>query len=335
LHINPVVYGEGDIYTSIVSYLFARFFNPHNIDLVDLALVGAVGDAQDEEEGFREMVRKFISDEELSNKVSVTTGIKVYGYNTRPIFKALAYTFNPFIPGISGSESSSVQFLADVGISPVEGEEWKKMSDLTLEEQKKLASALVLERLNLPEEADRIFGDIYTFIGKPVELQDAREFSTLINACSRTGDFETALRICFGDLSILEKSKEILGEYRKMLSDALTFVRESGFIHKKNANFLVAGKKINDSIIGTVISIALHSNLVDQSKPVFGLADVDDKTIKVSARATGNVNLAEIVTKSSKAVGGYGGGHKNAAGAFIPKTKEKEFIDTVDNLLGE
>jgi RecJ-like exonuclease len=34
-------------------------------------------------------------------------------------------------------------------------------------------------------------------------------------------------------------------------------------------------------------------------------------------------------------VGGWGGGHKYAAGAFIPKGKEKEFIDAVNNLLGE
>jgi len=34
-------------------------------------------------------------------------------------------------------------------------------------------------------------------------------------------------------------------------------------------------------------------------------------------------------------VGGWGGSHKYAAGAFMPKRKEKKFIDVENNLLSE
>jgi len=37
----------------------------------------------------------------------------------------------------------------------------------------------------------------------------------------------------------------------------------------------------------------------------------------------------------AKELGGEAGGHKDAAGAYIPVEKEKEFIDKVNSLIGE
>jgi len=37
--------------------------------------------------------------------------------------------------------------------------------------------------------------------------------------------------------------------------------------------------------------------------------------------------------KASEMVGGFGGGHKVAAGATIPKGKEEEFLDIVEDLV--
>lgn len=336
LHINPLLFGESELSASLVTYLFAKCFNQMNTDLVDLAMIGAVGDGQDEDPNFMENLKKFVSEEELSTKVSVSKGIKIYGRNSRPIFKSLAYTFDPFVPGISGSESNAIQFLSDIGIPLKEGEEWRSLNDLTLDEQRKLASAIVLERLNMASSVEDIFGNVYTLLAYPSEFQDAQELSTVINACSRIGSPETALRVCLGDFTVMEKTKEFLEEYRRIISDALSFLRGTQ-LSEENANFFVAGKNVRDTIIGTVISIALRSNLIDKEKPVFGFADIDEKTVKVSARAFkgSKVDLAQVLAKAASMVGGWGGGHKYAAGAFIPKGKEKEFIDAVNNLLGE
>jgi len=336
LHINPLFFGESELSASLVAYAFAKCFDQKNTDLVDLAIIGAVGDGQDEDPNFMESLKKIVSEEDLSSKVSLTKGIKIYGRSTRPIFKSLAYTFDPFIPGISGSESNAVQFLSDIGIPLKDGDEWRTLNDLTIDEQRKLASAIVLERLNMAGSVEEVFGNVYTLIGYPPEFQDVRELSTVINACSRLGCPEIALRICLGDFSVTEKTKEFLEEYRRIISDALSFFREGAQVSRENANFFVAGKDVRDTIIGTIISIALRSNLVEKEKPVFGFADFDEKTVKVSARAFKglNVDLAQVLTKAASMVGGWGGGHKYAAGAFIPKGKEKEFIDAVNNLLG-
>jgi RecJ-like exonuclease len=336
-HINPLLFGEDELSASLVTYLFAKFFNKRNTDLVDLAIIGAVGDAQDEDRGFTEKLKRIIPEEELLAKVSITKGIRIYGRATRPIFRSLAYTFDPFIPGISGSESNAIQFLSDLGIPLKEGERWRTLNDLTIEEQRKLASAIVLEYLNLASDVEAIFGDVFTLLGYPPDFQDVREFSTVINACSRLGSPEIAFRICLGDFSVMEKTKEILEEYRKVISDALFSIKGNFHIQKENANFFVVGKNVRDTLIGTIISIALRSNLVEKEKPVFGLADFDEKTVKVSARAFKDlgIDLSQILNKAASMVGGWGGGHKYAAGAFIPKGKEEEFINIVNNLLSE
>jgi len=104
------------------------------------------------------------------------------------------------------------------------------------------------------------------------------------------------------------------------------------------STFLSSEGKIPESLIGTITSIALNSNLFDQSKPVFGFAETDDGRIKISARISKNIkeiNLRDIILYAAEKVGGEGGGHRHAAGAFIPKDKKHEFVRIIDSKLCE
>ena len=47
------------------------------------------------------------------------------------------------------------------------------------------------------------------------------------------------------------------------------------------------------------------------------------------------VDLQQALSNASAEYGGGGGGHKIAAGAYIPKTAEKEFLERVNRILGE
>lgn len=339
-HINPILFGEDELSSSIISYLFAKSINIKNIDLIDLAIIGAVADVVEEKWEFKGFAKKIFDEAGLISKISVTKGLRLYGRNTRPIYQSLAYTVDPFIPGISGSESHAVQFLSEIGISPKSGGEWKKLKDLSIEEQQKLASAIIRERMEIKEAAEDVFGDVYTILGRPDELQDVREFSTLINSCGRMGSSSLGIRLCLGDYSILEGSMDVFNQYRKAISNGLNCVREKkDFLHTtESATYILAGSSIPDTIIGTISSIVLNSNLVE-TKPLFGLADSDNGIVKVSARLPRNleINLREILVK---AVGeldekAEAGGHMLAAGAFIPKGKEDEFIKIVDKILGD
>lgn len=339
-HINPMLFGEEELSSSIISYLLAKFVNIKNTDLIDLAIIGAVADAVEEKWEFKGFAKKILEEAETISKISVTKGLRLYGRNSRPIYQSLAFSVDPLIPGISGSESHAVQFLSELGIDVKSGGEWKKLKDLSVEEQQKLTSAIIRERMGIEGTAEDIFGDIYTILGRPEELQDVREFSTLINSCGRTGNDSVGIRLCLSDCSILEYSMEVFSQYRKMLSNGLNLVRNKKDIVRKTdfATYILAGSSIPDTIIGTISSIVLNSNLVE-TKPLFGLSDSENGIVKVSARLPrdSEINLREVLVE---AVGqlddkAEAGGHTLAAGAFIPKGKEDEFIKIVDKILGD
>ncbi|MDI6798837.1 MAG: DHH family phosphoesterase [Candidatus Aenigmarchaeota archaeon] len=339
-HLNPLIFNEEEISSSMVSYLFAKSVDIKNADLIDLAIVGAVADEQDEKWEFRGLAKRILEEAETIGKIVVTKGLRLYGRITKPIHKTLEHSFDPIIPGISGSESNAVQFLSELGIAVREDDEWKRLKDLTLEEQKTLASAIIIERLRSKHsDAEDIFGDIYTISGRPEELQDAREFATFLNACGRFGKADIGIRICLGDLEAVSDALCVLEEYRKLIGEIINWIRENEAILTKDFGVYLFGKNfIPETLIGTITSILLNSNLIDTNKPIFGFAETDSGEVKVSARVSRDfklINLGKIVSDASRQVEGEGGGHVSSAGALIPKGKEDKFVQAIEDMLGE
>jgi RecJ-like exonuclease len=338
-HLNPILFGEGEISSSMICYLFAKNLSIKNTDLIDLAIVGAVGDEQDEGWKLKGLARKILEEAETLGRIVISKGIRLYGRNTKPIHKSLEHSFDPFIPGITGSESQAVQFLSELGISVKENGEWKKLKDLTIEEQQKLASAIILERLKISEpNAIDIFGEIYTLLDREEELQDVREFATILNACGRTGNASIGIKICLGAMNMNE-IWGILEDYKRQISEGVRLLREGNIVFSTpNASFILAGDKIKDTLIGTITSIALNSNIFDSRKPIFGIAESEENKLKVSARLPReikNINLREILCDVARLLKGEAGGHTHAAGALIDKNLQNDFVNIVDRKLGE
>jgi RecJ-like exonuclease len=340
-HVNPLLFNEPEVSASVVTFLFARSLNLKNNDLIDIAIVGAVADMIDEKWELKGLTERILKQAEEMGKITIKKGIRLYGMNTRPIHKALELSMNPFIPGISGSESNAVQFLSELGIKIKNNGRWRCLKDLSIAEQKKLASAIIVERLRgksiYPED---IFGDIYILTGREDELSNAMEFGTLLNAVGRLGKYDVGLRLCFNDITALEEARKIMNEYRAHLSEYLNWIRENfnndNIVRKtKKAIFIMGQDKIKDTMIGTITSIMLTSNLTN-NKLIFGLAKTEEGDIKVSARAPkeANLNLRDILIEATKNIG-YAGGHARAAGAIIQLGKEEEFIQNVQKILGE
>ena len=337
-HINPLVFGEEEISGAMVTYLFAKALNKQNTDLIDLAIVGAIGDVMDNNWKLEGLGRKILEEAEMLGKVTINQGLRLYGRNTRPVFKSVEYSSDIMIPGVTGSESNAVQFLSELGIELKEGEKWRRLRDLSEEEQKKLASAIIVERLNHGlEDAEDIFGEVYTLVGRPEDLQNVREFATLINACGRTGRFEVAIRLCLGDLTAIKDSWEIIEQYKRMISSGMTWLRDGNLDEREHVVVIDGGPRIDDAIIGTLSSIAISSGLVDSKKVIVGLADAGDDKLKISARMSRHLsfNLRDIIVESAQAVGGEAGGHQFAAGGMIDADKKEEFIKAVENKLSK
>jgi len=345
IHINPTHFGiTENISGSGVTYLITRGLNPENIDMSGIAVVGAIGDSQagsiGADWGVSGLNREILKDAEVAKTIKVKKGLRLWGMNTRPLHKVLEYSSDPVIPNISGSESGSVQFLQEMKIDlKNEDGDWRTLAELTQEEQQRLASGIIRERIRGNEEnPEWVFGDVYEMMDRETLFSDASEFATMINACGKLNNAYLGVALCLNDEKLSQKVKTMLRSYRREIGKALSWIQNNKDMLKKAelANYIFAEDNISEHIISNVTSILSKGEL--DGKPLFGFAYTADGKVKVSARASDKdvekgLNLKEILSKLAEELGGEGGGHKGSAGATIPKDAVERFINSTNTIL--
>jgi single-stranded-DNA-specific exonuclease len=335
--VNPHKFGiDGGIEVSGsgVVYLFSSCIDKKVEDFAHLAVIGAIGDVQ-EHNGFGRINDEILNKAVEKGKIKVIRGLRLFGAQTKPLHKVLEYCTDPFIPGVSGSESGSVQFLHQIGINPKNGKEWKKVTHLTKDEMKNLVTGVILKRLGEKNPED-VLGNVYLLREEKEEspTKDAKEFATLLNACGRLDKASLGIGACLGDEKIKKRAISLMGDYKKEIINSLNWYHEN----KVSANFATAGKgymiinakdRIRPTIIGTLASIISKSNNPNE-KFIMSMAQLIDGTTKVSLRICGNNNGVDLKTIISEIIKDMpqceAGGHANAAGAMIPTDMEEEFI---------
>lgn len=320
---NPVLEKSEKLSSAALCYLFAKSLSLQNKDLANLAVVGMIGDLHEKNVG------KYFNEILNDSESVVKKGLLIYP-STRPLNIALEYSSSPYIPGISGSREGVSELLRDVGFS-TEGGKYKALYELTNEEMTKLVTAIML-RTGASAE-DHLIGNLFLikFFNK---LEDAREISALINACSRMDYPEVALGFCLGNKGFKEDAEKIYINYKQSLISALKYVAESEKILGRDYVIINARDKIKDTIIGTVASIVSHSPVYREGQMIIALAYNGDK-VKVSARISGHAgrNVREVLSRAVVPIGGEVGGHPNAAGCLIAREQEEEFLKELKNIL--
>lgn len=345
LHANPHLFGINggiEISGSGVTYLIASEMGG-NGDLADLAIVGAVGDLQHTKHGQLIGLNRSILDEGVRHNVlRYEKDLMLFGRQTRPIFKLLQYSTDTYLPGITGSEDASIEFLKKIGIRQ-HGEKWRRWIDLEPAEKQKIVSALIQFCLSsgMPGfKIERLVGEVYTLLRERegTEVRDASEYSTLLNSTARYDHAEIGLAVCMGDRGkSFDEACTLLNEHRRNLVEGLNLVKEQGLTKMTNLQYFDAGNKIRETIVGIVAGMC--SSFTDnRNLPIIAFAD-SDGGMKVSSRGNQDLirkglNLGAAINEASKAVGGTGGGHDIAAGAFIPKESKNEFLRILDLKIG-
>ncbi|MFP3908471.1 MAG: DHHA1 domain-containing protein [Halobacteriota archaeon] len=337
--------GSHEISGSTTTYLVAVQMGL-NYDLLPLAITGAIGDLQDARNGkLVGLNRDILMNGAKDGFVTPVKDLRLFGKQTRPVYKMLEYTYDPFIPGISGNERASLDFMERCGVSPKNGDKWLRWIDLNQEQKSLLTSEIVKACIyaNYPLPLiKKIVGETYILTQEEegTELRDATEFSTLLNATARYGHYETGLEVCLGDRGeSLNKARSLLLNHRRNLSDGIRLVDEIGIVELENVQYFHAEDKILDTIVGIVAGMCFSK--ANLNKPIIAFANKDDGDgVKVSARATQKllrrgVHLANALKSVSAKVGGVGGGHSIAAGATIPQGTEGEFIKELDSVLAK
>ncbi|RJQ17088.1 DHH family phosphoesterase [Candidatus Woesearchaeota archaeon] len=344
IHVNPCLHGiDGSTVISGagVVYLFSKALL-QNTEMSHIAIIGAIGDIQDKE-GFSDLNKEILNDAVASGKMQVTQGLKFFGLQTRPLPKLLQYSTDTVIPGVTGSESNAIQFLMSLGIHPKNGNGWKRLTDLTDEEKQKLVAGIIMKRVDLPRP-DNIFTDVYllTEENDTSPLKEAKEFSTLLNACGRMNKASLGIGACLNDKKLKAQAVRHLVNYKREIMNALTWFSENKHnsaivIKKDNYMIINAETSIMATMIGTLTSILSKNNDFKPNYYLLGMAQNDDLTTKISLRITGNsedVNLKDIINQMIALLGhGEGGGHPYAAGAVIKTDDEASFLKIAQQVL--
>ena len=264
------------------------------------------------------------------SKVIIKKGLTLYPA-TRPIDKVLEYSSDIYIPNVSGSASGVNAFLRDIGIQRVNNK-YKNLIELNPEELSKLITAISLQSTNIKDSSE-IIGNIYlvNFFNK---VEDIRQISAMINACSRLGESRTAIAFCLQNKKAKAKAENIYAQYRQSIVNALGSLPNLRKIEQKNYIIIHAENKIKDTIIGTIASILSNSRTYEEGKAIIAMAYNENK-IKVSARVVGKngKNIREILNSVIEEVGGEVGGHKFAAGCLVEKENEQKFLDMLQKKL--
>ncbi|MBU4069366.1 MAG: DHH family phosphoesterase [Nanoarchaeota archaeon] len=317
--INPELNGNQKLSGSCLTYLFCKKINSKNKKFAKLAILGMIGDMLEKE--IDTLNNGILDDGEIQRK----RGILIYP-STRPLNRTLEFCSNPYIPEVTGNIKGVLELLRETGLGPV-NKKYKSLLELNEEEMEKLVTAIMLR--NPKSKSREIIGDIF-LIKMFNKLEDARELSAMINACSRLGRSDIAIQFCMEIPQIKKKAESIHAKYKQLILSGLKFISETEKIQEPGFVIINAQDNIKDTMIGTMASILSRSSLYEEGTVVVAMSYYENN-IKVSARRVGKNgrNVREILSRVMCGIQGEVGGHACAAGCVLKKEQEQEFINTL------
>lgn len=345
--VNCLPYGHSRMSAAGVSYFIAKELDAKNIDLAKLAIIGNVGDMMAREKcGLVGPARDVIVEDGMRHQsVEVRKkDLNCYGTATRPLHLSLAYNDDPFIRGISNNPEGARQFLKRLGIrQQTENGRWFVWEEIPLEDKRTIISALAEQLIANGERVDRLLAETYGFPDEipRTPLRNAQEYSTLLNACGRWARPQVGGAILRGDRGVAYREAEhMLSNHRAIIRNLLQYITDTGVSELEHLQWIHVGSRYPDTIVGIGAGMALSK--LNSAKPILVMCEVpeDPRLTKVSMRTSERVvergvDLQQALSDASAEYGGGGGGHKIAAGAYIPKTAEQEFVYRVNRILGE
>ncbi len=347
LEINPIHHGiDGSYYVcgGGLCYFLAKEFG--YTDLSWIGVLSAIGDMQNTKSGHFEGLNKIIQQDAIDGGYLelVENDINIYGRNTRPLFVALSYFSDVKLP-ITNNTAETMAILEELGID--EKHNRKTLNELTMEEKGKLFQKMV-EMISkvvpgryIQYIPKLIIGDSYTFLKEDEDsfLRDGSEFSTAMNACGRNHEEKIAMEVLKGDrIEALDNLESISKTHRYNLATAISEIAESdeaNIIELENLQYF-DGTGIKPEIVGTVTGMIL--GYCNWKKPIIGFTQTDENGLKISLRCSrllsyDGIHFGHIIREVSQELGGSGGGHAMACGAYVPIDKKDEFIELFNEKL--
>lgn len=343
--LNPWKFGiDGgrEVSAGGMAYMVASALDFKNRDLSAIAVVSAVADRQDQgdKKSFFGLNAEILKTAQSLGLVSVDLDIILTGRETRPVHEALAYTLFHYIDGLTWNTEACYLLLKNAGIKlKDDGSRWRALAEFSQEEKSTIVEA-VAKFVDSSDKRvsdillDDLIGYVYTLSreDKRSQLRDAREFSTMLNACGRIGKAGVGIAMCMGDRNMaLSAGEEIMNTYKMTLRNNIsTIFSEKWRLADDGKTTFVNGDGILEEGMLGAVSTLLSGSPSLRGRLLFVRTLAKEGSYKFSSRkcldCKSQANLGVIMRQCSNALNGAGGGHSAAAGCSIPSSALDDFI---------
>lgn len=340
--------GGKEISAGGMAYMVATTLDRKNKNLSPIAIVSALADRQDqgEKKSLFGLNSEIVKTAQSLRLISMDLDLMLTGRETRPIHEALAYTAFPYIEGLTWATESCYAVIKNAGIKMSKNGRWRVLSEISQDEKNIILNAIAEYVVNSSKNKevniiDNLIGYTYTLINEDQRslLRDAREFSTMLNACGRIRKAGVGIGICMGDRNdLLNEGEKIVTKYRTTLRNYISsiFVEKWRMIDNGKSVFINGEGLLAEDMLGAISSLLSGSPTLG-GRLVFVRTLTNDGFYKFSSRkslgSTSKSDLGLIMRYCSESVGGSGGGHSSAAGCRIPSARLEEFLSAVRNAI--
>ena len=340
--------GDKEISAGGMAYMVAITLDRKNKNLSPIAIVSALAERQDQgdKKSLFGLNSKIVKTAQSLRLISMDLDIMLTGRETRPIHEALADTAFPYIEGLTWATESCYALIKNAGIKMSKDGRWRVLSEISQDEKDIILNAISEYVVNLSKSKevnmiDNLIGYTYTLINEDQRslLRDAREFSTMLNACGRIRKAGVGIGICMGDRNnLLNEGEKIVTKYRTTLRNYISsiFTEKWRMIDNGKSVFINGEGLLAEDMLGAISSLLSGSPTLG-GRLVFVRTLTNDGFYKFSSRkslgSTSKSDLGLILRYCSESVGGSGGGHSLAAGCRIPSTRLEEFLSAVRNAI--
>ncbi len=306
-----------------MAFVMALAMDEKNSDLLPFLVSGVIADKQDIG-GYTGLNQTLM--EHYGKDLKTVRTLNFEGQN---LIDSITYSTDPFFLDLSGKPDNVRKVLEGLGINSE-----KSIFDLTEDEKRTLTEFLasrLLEQNGGSEaikylENDMILFDHLGFTSK--------EISTLVDGNAKVGMNSVPIIYFLGGQA---EKEEMVNNWRIFKTKLIEYTYRAfkEVYEEPNVRYFYAP----ESEMAGAISGIMMLYLLKQDRPLIGF-NVGNNDTKVSSRGTRRqvqkgLNLSLVMRESAREVGGSGGGHDIAAGAVIPRGKEKQFVETANRLIGQ
>ena len=346
--LNPWNYGiDGgrEVSAGGMAYMVATTLDSKNRDLSAMATVSALADRQDQgdKKSFVGLNAEILKTAQSLGIVTVDLDIILSGRETSPVHEALAYSLFHYIDGLTWNREGCYLLLKNAGIKLRDNNgRWRVLAEFSQEEKTSIVEAIASfvaksDKRSSDIMRDDLLGYVYTLTreDRRSQLRDAREFSSLLNACGRKGSAGVGIAICMGDRNTaLDAGEEIMSSFKVTLRNSLSKIfAEKWRLSDDGKTVFVNGDGVLEEDMLGAVSTLLSRSPSFRGKLLFARTLSSNGTYKFSSRkcidCQSKANLGILMQECAGALNGEGGGHSEAAGCTIPTHALEGFIPCI------